>query len=301
MRALFETHRPEIVFHAAAHKHVPLMEANPSEAVKNNVLGTADLAAMCDEYRRRAVRHDLHRQSGQPDQHHGRVEATGRAIRPRPHARRRRPSLSSSDLATCWRRPEAWCRSSREQIKHGGPITVTHPDMTRFFMTIPEASQLVLQASAMGKGGEIFVLDMGEQVKIVDLAKDLIRLSGFAPDEIPIEYVGVRPGEKLYEELYMENEEMLPTPHPKLRMAYHHPFSLEELHNSLDELRVLVAENDESCGEKLCELAIDYTPTVERDVEHQFTDIRRIGFQHFATVGRRRAFVSETLPRTKII
>jgi FlaA1/EpsC-like NDP-sugar epimerase len=133
--------------------------------------------------------------------------------------------------------------------------------MRRFFMTIPEASQLVLQASAMGKGGEIFVLDMGQQIKIVDLAKDLIRLSGFSADEIAIEYVGVRPGEKLYEELYMQNEEMLPTQHPKLKVAYHQPFSLAELHDSLDELRSLVDENDEVVRRGLCDLAIDYTPT----------------------------------------
>ncbi len=259
MRSLFATHRPEIVFHAAAHKHVPLMEANPSEAAKNNVIATADLATLCHE-------------SG--------VErfvmiSTDKAVNP--------TSIMGISKQLAERYVQAHSENSKtkfvvvrfgnvlasagsvvpifqEQIRRGGPITITHPDMCRFFMTIPEASQLVLQASSMGKGGEIFVLDMGEQVKIVDLAHDLIRLSGLTTDDVPIEFVGMRPGEKLYEELYMDSEQMLSTPHPKLRVAYHQSFASEELDESLDELRELVESTDDAVREKLVELAIDYHP-----------------------------------------
>lgn len=264
MRALFELHKPEIVFHAAAHKHVPMMECNPSEALKNNVLGTADLASLCHQY---GVERFV-------------MISTDKAVNP--------TSIMGISKQLAERYVHARAETSKtkfvvvrfgnvlasagsvvpifqEQIKNGGPITVTHPDMTRFFMTIPEASQLVLQASAMGKGGEIFVLDMGDQVKIVDLAKDLIRLSGLSAEEIQIEFVGVRPGEKLYEELYMENEEMLPTSHAKLRMAYHNPFSVEELSDSLSELRFLAEQSDEVVRRKMIELAIDYRPHPEAD------------------------------------
>ncbi|MBI5659781.1 MAG: polysaccharide biosynthesis protein [Nitrosomonadales bacterium] len=222
--------RPAVVFHAAAYKHVPLMEQhNAWQAVRNNVLGTLCVA--------------------QAAQRHGAEKfvlvSTDKAVNPANvmGASKRLAEMvcqalqSHPPLALVGKGEEDKTRfvivrfgnvlgstgsvipKFREQIANGGPITVTHPDITRYFMSIPEAAQLVLQAGLMGKGGEIFVLDMGEPVKIADLAKDLVRLSGMSEDDIRIEFTGLRPGEKLYEELLADSEHTLPTPHPKLRIA----------------------------------------------------------------------------------
>jgi FlaA1/EpsC-like NDP-sugar epimerase len=146
----------------------------------------------------------------------------------------------------------------QEQIRRGGPITVTDPRMTRFFMTIPEASQLVLQAAAMGTGGEIFVLEMGEPVKIVDLARDLIRLSGLPEDSVEISFTGIRPGEKLYEELYFDDEETLPTAHPKVRAAYHRPSTLSEMREIIAVLEQLLQTPDGAIRQRLHEVVAEY-------------------------------------------
>jgi FlaA1/EpsC-like NDP-sugar epimerase len=218
MTQIFEAGAPHILFHAAAHKHVPMMEDNPGEAVKNNVGGTRTVAEL-------AARFDIARFV---------MVSTDKAVNP------------SSVMGATKRVAEIVCQAQslahqsstrfvtvrfgnvlgsngsvipifKEQIARGGPVTVTHPDMTRYFMTIPEASQLVMQAGSMGQGGEIFILDMGEPVKIVDLARDLITLSGLRPDDdIAIEFSGARPGEKLFEELSTGAESADKTKHPKI-------------------------------------------------------------------------------------
>ena len=224
MDAVFAEHRPDVVFHAAAYKHVPLMErANAWEAVKNNVQGTLNVA-----------RAALASGAGEFV-----LISTDKAVNPTNvmGASKRLAELvcqamQAQDSATRFvavRFGNVLGSSGsviprfRQQITNGGPVTVTHPDIIRYFMLIPEAAQLVLQAGLMAtkqaEGGRVFVLDMGEPVKIVDLARDMIRLSGFSEDEIKIEFTGLRPGEKLYEELLADGESTLPTPHPKLRIA----------------------------------------------------------------------------------
>lgn len=217
MRAIFETWHPAVVVHAAAHKHVPLMELNPCEAIKNNVLATQTTGDLAGEFGADAFV----------------LISTDKAVRPTSvmGASKRVAELVVQDLfrehpktrfvvvrfGNVMGSTGSVIPIFREQIKKGGPVTVTDPEMVRFFMTIPEASQLVLQAGAMGKGGEIFVLDMGEPVKIVDLANEMIRLSGLVPGEdIEIVYTGVRPGEKLYEELGHDHETLVKTRHPKI-------------------------------------------------------------------------------------
>ncbi len=219
LRGLFKAVRPHVVFHAAAHKHVPLMEANVAEAITNNVLGTKNLVncAVISQVDRLVL------------------ISTDKAVRPVSimGASKRAAEMVVQDAATLHNRNFVAVRfgnvlGSRgsvvptfmEQIKSGGPVTITHPEMRRYFMTIPEAVQLVLQAGAMGSGGEVFMLDMGKPVRIVDLAADLIRLSGLEiGTDIQIEYTGTRPGERLNEEMFRQSEDVVETGHPKIRLA----------------------------------------------------------------------------------
>lgn len=235
MRQLFETHRPQLVFHAAAHKHVPMMEANVTEAVKNNVLGTSLLVNLTHEFRAQRFIFISTDKAVNPTSVMG---ATKQIAERYVHA-----MSQVSETAFIVVRFGNVLGSAgsvipifKEQIRRGGPITITDARMTRFFMTIPEAAQLVLQAGAMGKGYEIFVLDMGEPVKIVDLARDMIRLSGLPEDSIEIAFTGLRPGEKLFEELYLDGEETLPTSHPKIRAACPRPWTVEEVQGFLSRL-----------------------------------------------------------------
>lgn len=216
---VFSAYSPSIVFHAAAYKHVPLMEGeNAWQAVRNNVLGSKRLAEA-------SLRYSVEEMV---------LISTDKAVNPTNvmGATKRLAERLVCGLQNRGRTRFVTVRfgnvlgsngsvipTFREQIARGGPVTVTHPDIIRYFMLIPEAAQLVLQAGLMGKGGEIFVLEMGEPIRIADLARDMIRLSGFSEDEIRIEFTGLRPGEKLYEELLTDSEQTLPTPHTKLRVA----------------------------------------------------------------------------------
>jgi FlaA1/EpsC-like NDP-sugar epimerase len=245
MRFIFETYRPQVVIHAAAHKHVPLMESNPSEAIKNNVLNTRLLSELAGEFKAEAFV----------------LISTDKAVRPTSvmGASKRVAELVVQDLA---RRCETRVVAVRfgnvigsngsaipifqEQIRRGGPLTITDKRMQRFFMTIPEAAQLVLQASTIGKGGEVFILHMGEPVRILDLAETLISLSGLKPhQDIKIIETGMRPGEKLYEELTFETEGTVATSHPKIFISRIATLQGDEIQTALERLTQLVRDRNE--------------------------------------------------------
>ena len=263
MERLFHELRPEILIHAAAYKHVPLMEQNPGEAVKNNVVATRRLADLADEFGLQAFV----------------LISTDKAVNP------------TSVMGACKRTAELYVQSLaerstcrfvtvrfgnvldsagsvvpifREQIARGGPVTITDERMLRYFMTIPEAAQLVIQAGAMGKGGEIFVLEMGEPVRIIDLAHDMIRLSGLnIGQDIEIQITGLRPGEKLYEELHVHGETHCPTLHPKIQVAMcTATATADEIAAGLDRLQDLVDAPADVILHQLQTLVVQYRPGV---------------------------------------
>ncbi|HWN41347.1 MAG TPA: nucleoside-diphosphate sugar epimerase/dehydratase, partial [Thermoanaerobaculia bacterium] len=239
IRALLTQFRPEVVLHAAAHKHVPMMESNASEAIKNNVFGTRILGELSGELGVEAFV----------------LISTDKAVRPSSvmGASKRIAELVIQDLDQRYRTRYVAVRFGnvmgsagsvipifREQISRGGPVTVTHPDMMRYFMTIPEAAQLVLETGAMGDRGEIYILDMGEPVRILDLARDLITLSGFRPyEDVDIVFTGLRPGEKLFEELEVSGENIAKTRHPKIFIGRLPVFATERLSDGLKRLAAL--------------------------------------------------------------
>lgn len=261
MDEIFSLWRPSVVFHAAAYKHVPLMEVgNAWQAVCNNVLGTLNVARCATRYEAERFVLISTDKAVNPTNVMGATKRMAEMMCEVLHCQGGKTRLQMVRFGNVLGSTGSVIPKFHSQISRGGPVTVTHPDITRYFMSIPEAAQLVLQAAAMGKGGEIFVLDMGEPVRIVDLARNMIRLSGFSEEEIHIEFTGLRPGEKLYEELLADSEETLETPHAKLRIARSRPVPPGFYEENSKWLSQAGAVSDEAVRAHLLKWMPEYSP-----------------------------------------
>jgi FlaA1/EpsC-like NDP-sugar epimerase len=265
LEQVFRAHRPQSVYHAAAYKHVPLMEAHLFEAVENNVFGTANVA-------RCAANHGVEDfvlvssdKAVRPTNVMGATKRLAELVCQMSGCEHARTRFVAVRFGNVLGSNGSVIPRFEQQIARGGPITVTHPDMRRFFMTIPEAAQLVLEAAAIGSGGEIFVLDMGEPVRIVDLARKMVLLSGLRPDrDIRVVFSGIRPGEKLYEEVSAIEEDTAPTPHAQIRVFSGPPVDPARMHAALRELRrALDARHAPAIVLCLKELVDGYNPSAE--------------------------------------
>ncbi len=264
MCMLFRTLRPEVVFHAAAHKHVPLMEGNPEEAVKNNVIGTFYTAFLADTYQAQKFVLISTDKAVNPTNIMGATKRMCEMI-VQLMSQHSKTEFAAVRFGNVLGSNGSVIPLFKKQIEAGGPVKVTHPDIIRYFMTIPEAVSLVLEAGRMAKGGEIFVLDMGKPVKIADLAYNLIRLSGLIPDvDVKVEYTGLRPGEKLYEELLMDEEGLQKTSNQRIFIGQQIPVDAAKLIEDLSEMRRLASQNRKK---ELIEKIIEVVPTYHRPEE----------------------------------
>jgi FlaA1/EpsC-like NDP-sugar epimerase len=258
---IFKSHKPDIIFHAAAYKHVPLMENNPYEAIKTNVIGTRILSELAAEV---GVEKFVMVSTDKAVNPTNVMGATKRLAEMYTQSMNQLDGVKTKFIATRFGNVLGSNGSViplfKKQIERGGPVTVTHPEITRYFMTIPEACELVLEAATMGQGGEVFVFDMGESVKIIDLAKKMITLSGLRVDkDIEIRYTGLRPGEKLYEELLNNDENTLPTHHPKILIAEVNTPSYAYMEVATNELNHLLSSgNNNSIVAKIKEIIPEY-------------------------------------------
>lgn len=258
---LFEKFRPSAVFHAAAHKHVPLMEVCPREAVQNNVFGTLNVVRAADAYGAERFIFISTDKAVNPTSVMGATKRMGEMVM-QYYARNSKTVFSAVRFGNVLGSNGSVIPLFKSQIAKGGPVTVTHPDIERFFMTIPEATRLVIQAGGMARGGEIFILDMGEPVKILDLAKNLIRLSGLTlGHDIEIKFTGLRPGEKMYEELLMNEETTIPTGSSSIMVSVGQEISYEEVARKLDELQAALTGTDEEAVRILAEAVPTYSNT----------------------------------------
>ena len=266
---VFNRYQPQVIFHTAAHKHVPLMELNSEEAVFNNIIGSKNLVNLALKY---GVSHFVNISTDKAVNPTSVMGASKRVVeyivQNASRSAKEGQTFVSVRFGNVLGSRGSVIPLFKRQIAAGGPVTVTHPDAVRFFMTIPEASQLVLQASALGQNGDIFILDMGEPVKILDLARDLIKLSGFEPDvDIPISFIGMRPGEKMYEELMTSEERGGETRHEQIFVAQVQPFSSEELEAVIYRLQEAALRSDHlvirQCLEEFIEgCNLDYSQVV---------------------------------------